>query len=156
VNGRARRSYGQTDSGATALSAEAARRSGVLADLPVHRVDGHLQRVDHGQVVVDHLAGGGGQLQSGELGPAGAAPAPGRPVMAVVGQTAWIRFRCRGPQPHQLNPVPQQRPQLPHLSRRDPRLGEQVGAGADWPVVGGQLLRGLVLAYDVGAGPAST
>jgi len=84
VNGRARRSYGQTDSGATALRAEAARRSGVLADLPVHRVDGHLQRVDHGQVVVDHLAGGGGQLQSG------------------------------------------------------------------------QLLRGLVLAYDVGAGPAST
>jgi len=32
------------------------------------------------------------------------------------------------PQPDQLRPVPQQRPQLPDGGRRDPRLGQQVGA----------------------------
>jgi hypothetical protein len=34
----------------------------------------------------------------------------------------------QGPQPHQLGPVAQQRPQLPDRGRRDPRLRQQVRA----------------------------
>jgi SAM-dependent methyltransferase len=45
-----------------------------------------------------------------------------------------------GAQPDQGNPMPQQRPQLPHLGRRDPRLGQQVRAQ--------QLRQDLVTAFN--------
>ena len=54
-------------------------------NLPVEPVDHGFQRVDQAEVVADQLAGHGG-FQGGEPGPARAAPAPGRPVMTMLGQ----------------------------------------------------------------------
>src|SRR5690242_7690472 len=47
---------------------------GALADLAAGPVDGDLQRTGQRQVVIDHLAGGGGQLERGEPFPARSAP----------------------------------------------------------------------------------
>jgi hypothetical protein len=69
----------------------------VPAHLLVEPVDPDLQRVDHRQVVLDHLAGHRRQFQAAEPGPARAAPAPDRPVLAVIGQDG-------------VDPVAQQRP----------------------------------------------
>ena len=48
--------------------------------------------------------------------------------MAVVGQDGVDPVAQQGPQPDQLGPVPQQRPELAHRRRRDPRLRQQVRA----------------------------
>jgi hypothetical protein len=48
--------------------------------------------------------------------------------MAVIGQDRVDPVAQQRAQPHQLRPVPQQRPQLAHLRRGDPRLRQQVGA----------------------------
>jgi hypothetical protein len=48
--------------------------------------------------------------------------------VAVVGQDGVDPVAQQSAQPHQLRPVPQQRPQLAHRRRGDPRLRQQVGA----------------------------
>ena len=48
--------------------------------------------------------------------------------MAVVGQHGVDPVAQQRPQPDQLDPVPQQGPQLAHRGRRDPRLRQQVRA----------------------------
>ena len=101
-------------------------RPGALADLGAGPADRDLQRVDHGQVVLDHLPRHRRERQRGEPAPAGPAPAPGRPVLTVISQDRADPVPQQRPQPHQLRPVPQQRPQLPHRRRRDPRLRQQV------------------------------
>jgi hypothetical protein len=101
---------------------------GPLVHLPVQPVDPLLQRVDQRQGVPGDLAGDGGQLQRGQPGPARAGPAALRPAMAVVGQDRVDPIAQQRPQPHQLRPVPQHRPQLAHLCRGDPRLRQQVRA----------------------------
>ena len=112
---------------------------GVAADLGIEPAGDRFQGAGQRQGVGDHLRRDGGQLQRGEPFPARPAPVPGRPVVAVVGQ-------------HGVDPVLQQvrsrtscarcrssARSWPHLRRRDPRLGQQVGA---------QQLR-----QDRGAGP---
>ena len=100
----------------------------MAADLDVEPVDDRFQGVDERQGVVHHLRRDGGQFQGGEPFPARPAPAPSRPVTAVVGQDRVDPVLQQRPQPDQLRPVPQQRPQLADGGRRDPRLGQQVGA----------------------------
>ena len=101
---------------------------GALADLDIEPVDRDLQGIDQRQVVLDHLPRDRRERERGEPAPAGPAPAAGRPVMTVVGQDSVDPVAQQRPQPHQLGAVPQQRPQLPHRRRRDPRLREQVRA----------------------------
>jgi hypothetical protein len=47
--------------------------------------------------------------------------------VTVIGQDRVDPGTQQRPQPHQLHPVPQHRPQLPHRRRGDPRLRQQVG-----------------------------
>ena len=46
--------------------------------------------------------------------------------MTVVGDDGVDPVAQQGPQPHQRHPVAQQRPQLAHRRRGDPRLRQQV------------------------------
>jgi hypothetical protein len=101
---------------------------GTLADLRLQPAGPLLQRAGQAQVVVGYLAGYRGQLERGEPGPARAAPAPARPVITMVGDDGVDPVAQQRPQPHQPGAVPQQRPQLPHLRRGDPRLRQQAGA----------------------------
>jgi hypothetical protein len=101
---------------------------GPLADLGVQGCDRAGQGIDQRQVILDHLAGSGRQVQAGQPGAAGAARLPGRAVIAVVGGDGVDPVAHQGAQPHQLDAVAQQCAQRPHLRRGDPRLGEQVGA----------------------------
>jgi hypothetical protein len=102
---------------------------GALADLPVQPVNPVLDRVDQAQVVVDQLAGRRGQGQGGEPGPARAGPVPAaRPVMTVVGHDGLDPVAQQGPHPDRVHSVAQQRAQLAHRRRGDPRLLQQVRA----------------------------
>src|SRR5215467_1463267 len=94
---------------------------GPLADLPAQPVNPLPQRVDQAQVIPDQLAGHRRQRERGQPGQARAGPVPaGRPVMTVVGHDGVDPVAQPGPQPHQIDPVPQQRPQLPDRGRGDP------------------------------------
>ena len=100
---------------------------GALADLPVQPVNPLLQRVDQPQVIPGQLAGDRQQVQGGEPGPSRAGPVPaGRPVVPVAGHDGMDPVAQPGPQPHQIDPVPQQRPQLPHRRRGNPGFWQQV------------------------------
>ena len=101
---------------------------GVLVQLLVEPVDRLLERVDHRQGVVDDLAGDNGQLESGQPPAARPAPAALRPPVTVIGQDRVDPVAQQCPEPDQLRPVPQHRPQLADGGRGDPRLRQQVGA----------------------------
>ena len=70
----------------------------------------------------------GGQVQLGQPAAARPGPVAGGPVIAVVGGDRVDPVAQLGAEPDQAGPVPQQRPELAHLRRRDPRLGQQVRA----------------------------
>jgi hypothetical protein len=86
-----------------------------------------IQRVDQGQVVIGDQPRRRRQLLPGQSGPSRAAPQLVLAVQAMIGEDRVDPVLRRGPQPHQHHPVAQQPPQLPHLARGDPRLGQQIG-----------------------------
>jgi hypothetical protein len=97
----------------------------VAADLGVEPAGDRFQT---SMSVSDHLRRGGGQVQRGEPFPARAASAPGWPVVTVAGQDGVDPVAQQRPQPDQLDAVPQQRAELPHLGRGDRGFGQQVRA----------------------------
>ena len=68
------------------------------------------------------------QVQLGQPAAARAGPVAGGPVVAVVGGDRVDPVAQLGAEPDQADPVPQQRAELAHLRRGDPRLGQQVRA----------------------------
>jgi hypothetical protein len=70
----------------------------------------------------------GGRTRLGQPAAARPGPVAGGPVVAVVGGDRVDPVAQLGAEADQADPVPQQRPELAHLRRGDPRLGQQVRA----------------------------
>ena len=81
-----------------------------------------------GQAVGDDLPRRGRQVQLGQPAAAWPGPVAARPVVAVVGGDRVDPVALLSAEPDQADPVPQQRAELPHRRRGDPRLGQQVRA----------------------------
>jgi hypothetical protein len=101
---------------------------GMGAQLAVEPLNHRRQAVDGRQAVGDNLPRGGGQVELGQPAAARAGPVAGRPVIAVVGGDRVDPVAQLRAQPDQADPVPDQRAELPHLRRGDPRLEQQAGA----------------------------
>jgi hypothetical protein len=69
----------------------------------------------------------GGRAGLGQPAAAGPGPVAAGPVVSVIGGHRMDPVLQLGAEPDQADPVPQQRAQLAHLRRGDPRLGQQAG-----------------------------
>jgi hypothetical protein len=98
----------------------------VGVQLAVDLVDQRRRAVDDRQGIGDDLPRRRGQVQFGQPAAARTGPLARGPVIAVVRGDRMDLVPQLGAEPDLADPVPQQRAELAHLRRGDPRFGQQV------------------------------